>query len=77
MDPGTIYLFEILISETKIEKKMIFCALESEINSRLTFSDYDDGDNSNAGEIRGIYCKTIMGVGKRKQKQVLKDIFDD
>ena len=77
MDPGTIYLFEILISETKIEKKMIFCALESEINSRLTFSDYDDGDNSNAGEIRGIYCKTIMGDGERRQKQVLKDIFDD
>ena len=56
---------------------MIFCALEYEINSRLTFSDYDDGDNSNAGEIRGIYCKTIMGDGERKQKQVLKDIFDD
>ena len=56
---------------------MIFYALESEINSRLTFSDYDDGDNSNAGEIRGIYCKTIMGDGERKQKQVLKDIFDD
>ena len=58
-------------------EKMIFCALDCENNSRLTFSDYDDGDNSNAGEIRGIYCKTIMGDGERKQKQVLKDIFDD
>ena len=43
----------------------------------IAVSDYDDGDNSNAREIRGIYCKTIMGDGERKQKQVLKDIFDD
>ena len=43
MDPGTIYLFDIFISETKIQTKLIFCALDSEDNSRLTFSDYDDG----------------------------------
>ena len=67
MDPGTICLFEILINETKIKKKLIFCALDSEDNGRLTFSDYDDGDNSNAREIRGIYCKTIMGDGEHKQ----------
>ena len=78
MDPGTIYLFDILISETKIQTKLKFCALDSEDNSRLTFSDYDDGNNSNAGEIRGIYCKTIMGNGERKQnKYLFKDFFDD
>ena len=70
MDPGTIYLFDIFISETKIQTKLKFCALDSEDNSRLTFSDYDDGNNSNAGEIRGIYCKTIMGDGECKQKEV-------
>ena len=55
MGPGTIYLFDILISETKMQKKLIFCALDSEDNSRLAFSEYDDGDNSNAREIRGIF----------------------